>query len=273
MPFLTAEDRKLFEEEGYFIIRNVYNPSEVQRIIDLYQDLWIDKVKKGHIQQDSKYPMESLFPTLHEVQRENEVLKDFMLEDRNFAIAEEILGSEPLLIGTTCFFKAPHTKALPFHQDNIDNGCIPDRNVALWVSLDGSDPSNGSLCFIPRSHKNGLYSINLPATHPYGVLSTNVNGETGDETKIVHIKTNPGDVVIFDGNTIHGSNSNSTSTRFRRSFAMHFTTKTVEKVFANFTHLYNKRGDVVQRPVNKKHGKIRSLLLPPKKMEEGDKIY
>ncbi|MCK6259489.1 phytanoyl-CoA dioxygenase family protein [Fictibacillus sp. KIGAM418] len=273
MPFLTNEDRKFFEEEGYFIIRNVYDQLEVQKINDLYQKLWIDKVKNGLIRQDPKFPMESLFPTLHEIQRENEELKTFMLEERNFAIAEEILGSEPLLIGTTCFFKAPQTKALPFHQDNVDNGCIPDRNVALWVSLDGSDPSNGSLCFIPRSHKNGLFSINLPATHPYGVLSTNVTGETGIETEVVHIETDPGDVVIFDGNTIHGSNSNSTDTRFRRSFAMHFTTKTVEKVFANFTHLYNKSGEVEQRPVNKKHGKIRSLLLPPRIMEEGDKIY
>jgi phytanoyl-CoA hydroxylase len=273
MPFLTKEDREFFDEEGYFIIKKVYDQVEIQEIKDLYQRLWLEKVKKGQILQDPNFPMESLFPTLHEIQRENDVLKKFMLEERNFSIAEEILGCEPILIGTTCFFKAPQTKALPFHQDNVDNGCIPDRNVALWVSLDESDTSNGSLCFIPRSHKNGLLSINLPADHPYGALSTDVNNDSDLDCKISHISTEPGDIVIFDGNTIHGSNSNSTHNRFRRSFAMHFTTSNVQKVFANFTNLYNKYGEVIQKPVNKKHGKIRSLLLPPQKMEEGDKIY
>ncbi|WP_214482985.1 phytanoyl-CoA dioxygenase family protein [Bacillus sp. SM2101] len=274
--FLSKEELSFFNQQGYFVIKGVYNPEEVEEIKQVYRKLWLKKLKDKEIIQDKSLPIESLFPTMHEMQNQDETVRKFMLDHRNFEIAKELLGHEPLVIGTTCFFKGPKTKALPYHQDNIDNGCIPDKNVALWISLDESDQENGSLCFLPKSHQYGLLSINLKAEHPYGILSTQVNNANtnlSEEMNEVCIKTQPGDVVVFDGNTIHGSSSNDTINRFRRSFAIHFTTKDVKKVFANFNNLYDREGNIIPKKVNKDHGLIRNLLLPEEKMKQGEKIY
>ncbi|MCM3399736.1 phytanoyl-CoA dioxygenase family protein [Oceanobacillus profundus] len=276
VAFLSKEDLDFFKNEGYFIIRNVYKSEEMTKIKQVFKKLWLEKFLNDEIIVDAKLPMESLFPTMHEVQNQNDMMKKFMIDNRNFEIAKELLGEEPLVIGTTCFFKGPQTKALPFHQDNIDNGCIPSNNVALWISLEETNKDNGSLCFIPKSHKFGLFSINLSSAHPYGVLTTAINEDNPnlpEDMQIVHIETQPGDVVVFDGNTIHGSNGNNTLNKFRRSFAIHFTTSDVEKVFSNFNNLYDRKGNIVKKKVNKDHGLIRDLLLPAGEVNKGEKIY
>ncbi|PZD96812.1 phytanoyl-CoA dioxygenase family protein [Paenibacillus sambharensis] len=277
-PYLSEELLSEYRQEGYAVVRGVYDKEEMEALKHDYHRLWLQRVASGRIRQDPNLPMESLYPTMHEVNREDEAMRRFMLDPRQFAIAEAVLGEEALVIGTTCFFKAPRTKALPFHQDNIDNGCVPARNVALWTSIDAADEENGGLCFIPRSHSLGLLSINAPSHPRYGLLSLPVPGSghaarVPQPYRIVHVTAQPGDVIIFDGHTIHGSTANSTADRFRRSFAAHFTTASVTKVFANFYSLFNKHGETVPKAVNKQHGKIRPLLLPEAKMAEGEKIY
>jgi len=271
---ISDDDKRSYHREGYLVLRQVYPRSAMEEIKLEYERLWLQKIMSGGIRQDPSLPMESLFPTMHEMNRTSGLLRRFMLNACNVGIAKELLGENVLIIGTTCFFKAPMTKSLPLHQDNIDNGCVPASNCAIWTSLDAADSENGGLCIMPRTHLLGLLSINAP-NHELGLLSRPIpqiaNKEVGGG--FVHICTEPGDVIVFDGNTVHGSTGNITRHRFRRSFATHFCGESVHKVFANFNHLISEDGEVVSRKVNREHSKIRSYLLPEAKMKSGTKIY
>lgn len=75
------------------------------KIKQVFKKLWLEKFLNDEIIVDAKLPMESLFPTMHEVQNQNDMMKKFMIDNRNFEIAKELLGEEPLVIGTTCFLK------------------------------------------------------------------------------------------------------------------------------------------------------------------------
>lgn len=249
MRKITDQEKLDLDTHGYVVIKRLYSLEEIEEVKIAFEEVWTDLITNKFIVQNPDQPLKSLFPAVRDQHLTHERLMALMLDSRNFSLAEQVLGEEPLAVGTSCFFKAPGSDVLPFHQDNYDIGAYPGTTLAVWISLEESDVDNGALRFVAGSQHFNLIPPRIPShISTYGQA---VRAPKGYE--VVNICTSPGDAVLFNGQILHGSNANRTSYRFRRSFVTHFTGASVEKIFVHYLDLYNRHGETVKRRLNKMH--------------------
>ncbi|MVO98856.1 phytanoyl-CoA dioxygenase family protein [Paenibacillus lutrae] len=248
---LPASDLEHFNELGYLVVKDLYNSQEVEELIRQFDLHWVKLTSGGEIIQNGERPLESLYPRLRDYHRKNEIIKGLSLKPALFAYLEQLIGEEVLIISTSYYFKSPTTRGLPLHQDNYAFGVSPGTTYAAWISLDPSDEENGGMQFVPGTH-----SLDLQV--PEGDKS-NVQSYFSDEGQwlkeyesgeIREVATEPGDVIFFNGNIVHGSSDNGSRHRFRRSLLIHFTGVSVEKLALNFNQLMDKTGTRVRRRLN-----------------------
>ncbi len=246
---LTDAEKAWLHKEGYLVIKALYTPEETADLRHELEKEWIRLIAGRVLEQNPKHPLNSLFYPVRDRHLTNRRLMKLMLDPRNFSLVEQVIGEEPLAVGTSCFFKAPGADVLPFHQDNYDIGAFPGTTWAVWISLDEARVENGALRFVPGTQHFDL----LPPRLPAHITTYGQSLRVPEGYAIVDVCTDPGDAVVFSGQVLHGSNANRTTDRFRRSFVTHFTGSSVEKVFVHYLDLYNRRGETVKRRLNKRH--------------------
>jgi len=246
--------KEFYEQNGYYLWRGFFDQQEIKTIYDATQRLWIDKILDKQIIQDSSFPLISLFPP-HRGIMEDQLLWEYAVHPRILSVVAQFLGEQPLIVGSTCFFKPPGDKGLALHQDNFEIGASPEGTCAAWVSIEKSEKVNGGLMFVPGSHKLGLIPPIALGHHSYfGQL---VSVPTG--YKLVQLDTLPGDVVFFDGNVIHGSKANVSKNRWRRAFVTHYVKENIKSIYVNHNFLRSTDGNIIKRKLNKEHVITRML--------------
>ncbi|MGW9125847.1 phytanoyl-CoA dioxygenase family protein [Paenibacillus chitinolyticus] len=240
-----------FAGEGYLVLNDVYTREEVGELIRQFDLHWVQLTASGQIIQNGNRPLESLYPRLRDYHRKNEKIKRLSLKPQLFAYLEQLIGEEALIISTSYYFKSPSTRGLPLHQDNYAFGVSPGTTYAAWISLDSSDEDNGGMTFVPGTHSLDLQVPEGDASDVRRYFSDEGQWLKDYETaEMVKVATNPGDVIFFNGNIVHGSSDNLSRHRFRRSLLIHFTGVSVEKLALNFNNLMDKTGARVRRRLN-----------------------
>ncbi|MFS0836934.1 phytanoyl-CoA dioxygenase family protein [Paenibacillus sp. 1P03SA] len=248
---LQDDKLKTFASEGYLVLDNVYTPEEVSELIRQFDGHWVQLTASGQIIQNGSRPLESLYPRLRDYHRKNEIIKRLALKPQLFAYLEQLIGEEALIISTSYYFKSPSTRGLPLHQDNYAFGVSPGTTYAAWISLDSSDEGNGGMTFVPGTHSLDLQVPEGDTSDVRRYFSDEGQWLKDYETaETVKVATNPGDVIFFNGNIVHGSSDNLSGHRFRRSLLIHFTGVSVEKLALNFNNLMDKTGARVRRRLN-----------------------
>ncbi|EGL18535.1 MULTISPECIES: phytanoyl-CoA dioxygenase family protein [Paenibacillus] len=248
---LTDDKLTTFAGEGYLVLSDVYTPEEVNELIRQFDLHWVQLTASGQIIQNGNRPLESLYPRLRDYHRKNEIIKRLSLKPQLFAYLEQLIGEEALIISTSYYFKSPSTRGLPMHQDNYAFGVSPGTTYAAWISLDGSDEGNGGMTFVPGTHSLDLQVPEGDTSDVRRYFSDEGQWLKDYETaEMVKVATNPGDVIFFNGNIVHGSSDNLSRHRFRRSLLIHFTGVSVEKLALNFNNLMDKTGARVRRRLN-----------------------
>jgi ectoine hydroxylase len=104
-----------------------------------------------------------------------------------------------------------------FEQWHCEDGMPRMRAVSMAVLLERAVPANGALMVMPGSHRRLVQAYGDPTEserYVKGALSrgpelpTELLRELADRHGIEHCRGEPGDVVLFDCNTIHGSHTN-----------------------------------------------------------------
>ncbi|WP_018884941.1 phytanoyl-CoA dioxygenase family protein [Paenibacillus massiliensis] len=244
---LSEEQKSFFEQEGYLVIKGLYSPEEVNVLNELYHKIWLRLMAGGHIQQAPNRPLNSLYPRLRDYHKDHEGITRFILKPEAMEALENLTGEEMLACQTSYYFKAPGASGLPLHQDNYSIGAYPDTTYAVWVSLDRSEESNGGLHVVPGSHRLEIIS---PANVPKTVNAYGLRLDLPEGYSIRQVENEPGDVVIFNGNILHGSSHNESEDLFRRAIVTHFARSSVEKITLNYSNLVNKHGVKVRRRLN-----------------------
>jgi len=240
-----------FAREGYLVLNDVYTREEVSELIRQFDLHWVQLTASGQIIQNGNRPLESLYPRLRDYHRKNEKIKRLSLKPQLFAYLEQLIGEEALIISTSYYFKSPSTRGLPLHQDNYAFGVSPGTTYAAWISLDSSDEGNGGMTFVPGTHSLDLQVPEGDTSDVRRYFSDEGQWLKDYETaETVKVATNPGDVIFFNGNIVHGSSDNLSRHRFRRSLLIHFTGVSVEKLALNFNNLMDKTGARVRRRLN-----------------------
>lgn len=141
-----------------------------------------------------------------------------MQRERVFDLARRFVGQEPALVFHAAFMKpAGVGSRVVYHQDQALWSYQYPRSINMWLATSAADRDNGCLQFCSGSHRGGLYPHRMFDDSPFhaGVLPEEVGFEP--EAAVME----PGDLVLWDRHTIHGSEENR-STRGRDSVVMVF---------------------------------------------------
>jgi ectoine hydroxylase-related dioxygenase (phytanoyl-CoA dioxygenase family) len=138
---------------------------------------------------------------------------------------ESLLGPDIYLWAWFSWYKQPHTgKRIPWHQDAGYWPIEPKKNVTAWVALDHCTPDNGCLRVIPGSHRASItHSAVNDATSWF---DKGADPAAVDESKAIDVILRPGEFVLFNEGTLHGSNPNSSDLP-RYAFSLRYTSPEV----------------------------------------------
>lgn len=225
--FLQPSDFADFEEKGYAVLRGFLSPQEVKALLHAF----MEEAENGPVpglsdMSGSKDPQDPLsrFPRMmnphrHGNKEVGRLSREHLLSPRLQALIERLYGEPAIAVQTMFYFKPPGARGQAFHQDNFYLRVNPGTCLAAWMALDDADAGNGALALAEGSHR---LEIRCPETADASLSFTkeHVTPPSGMSPVMVDLKA--GDMLLFDGNLIHGSQPNLSRDRFRRSFIAHF---------------------------------------------------
>jgi phytanoyl-CoA hydroxylase len=219
---IHAAARRSFDEHGYVVARGLFDADETAFLRDHFMVLREASSYPGDvvgIEADSNDPLKR-YPRMIHMHRWDEVALDWLLDPRLARLLSSLLdGVEPFAVQTMVYFKPPGARGQAVHQDQYYLRVEPGTCIAAWMALDRCDVENGCLEVVPGSHKwPVLCTIGADTSESF----TDVTVPLPEDTELVSVLMEPGDVLFFNGSLVHGSKPNR-SDRFRRALIGHYT--------------------------------------------------
>lgn len=244
---LTDAGVQQFRTQGFVVVKGLYSCDEVATIKTFFDTLaakgepvpghWLPTI-------DSAKPDDILqrFPRVMHPHRFDAMSKTMMLHAGVRQALQAMLDEEPVACQSMFYFKPPGAKGQALHQDNFYLDVLPDTCVAAWLAIDAADPDNGGLMVVPNTHD---LPIQCPSDADPSVSFTThlVNAPKG--FKAIPVILEPGDVLFFNGNVIHGSGPNRSKDRWRRAFICHYMRHSTTSLSGGYRPVHNFDGSVV----------------------------
>ena len=154
--------------------------------------------------------------------------RDFVFESPAAWIASQVLGSRVVRHFYDQLFVKPagcHVPT-PWHHDitfwPVD--LASEKLCSIWIPFDAVDRASSGLEFVKGSHRwPDLYKAVTPNHDPYMLDSDFADAPDIDADRGAYDlfcpDLAPGDALIFDARTLHGSSANYSTERPRRAFA------------------------------------------------------
>ena len=248
---ITNEQRQFFDQNGYVVARGLFSQEEAASYRDYYMDLRHHPNCSRDTRIKSPTTNDPLleYPRLMQMHRWDQPTFDWLTAPRIAACLTGLLGSEPYAVQTMHYFKPPHARGQALHQDNYYLRVQPGTCIAAWMALDPCDEANGCLQVVPGSQDWPiLCTVKSDTTQSF----TDVTVPIPEGTPIVSVIMQPGDVLFFNGQIVHGSLPNTTDDRFRRSLIAHYIEGDSEKVGKWYRPVYRLDGSPVELGVSDK---------------------
>jgi ectoine hydroxylase-related dioxygenase (phytanoyl-CoA dioxygenase family) len=210
MRLLTPDEVAAFRQNGYLLYHEqLFSPEKFERLSKIFAEHLADKGDKLSDELDTPHFRDAR-------------LLDFLLADEVLDLVEPLVGPNIALWSSHFISKDPYAgRATPWHEDSAYwEGRLSayDRIVTIWLSLDGSDRSNGCMRVIPGTHDNG-FSQYSPVDKSVNTFHAEIVDV--DESKAVDFELGPGECSLHDGRIIHGARPN-TSARRRTGYTMRY---------------------------------------------------
>lgn len=203
---LTPDEREQWQRDGFLIVRNVF-PADAMTVLSdeawqlTYRRDLIDKHNLRCRFQQTHDDAECLWETFDPVIDISPPCESIARDPRLVAILHDLYDEPACLFKDKLIFKQPGTKGYDLHQDWISWPGFPRSFLTVLVPIDAATEDNGCTEVFPGYHRNGSLSPEDGQYHP-------LPAETVDETSVVKLVLEPGDVAIFDGFTPHRSAPN-----------------------------------------------------------------
>lgn len=218
---ITENIRGDFDRDGYVILRQVLTASAVAELISLLSPLYenFSELEGKKARDIGKLPDETLKQP--EVDRPTRIvpeLKECEAMDSLREIASEVLEVPAHYTFDHSICKMPFSGiATAWHQDQGYLGKdVKLNSINFWIPLVDVTEANGSLAFVPGSHKGELFPHKaLDGMHPH--VRSLENAPENAVTPSLKI----GDVSMHHPKVIHGAGPNNTD-QPRLTWAVHF---------------------------------------------------
>ncbi|HYC46537.1 MAG TPA: ectoine hydroxylase [Burkholderiales bacterium] len=218
---LTEHQLRSYQKNGFIFLNEFFAPGEVAGFLREARRLAADPAIAGReeaITEPGSDEVRSIFAA----HRLDPLFGRVARDARLVAIAQQILGSEVYVHQSRLNLKPGFVgKDFYWHSDfetwHVEDGMPRMRALSCTVLLTENNELNGPLLLVPGSHLHYISCVGeTPDDHykaslrkqEYGVpdpMSLNLLIERGG---IRSMKGAAGSVILFDCNTMHGSNSN-----------------------------------------------------------------
>lgn len=220
---LSAEQLADFEKNGFLILNAVFTESEVAALRSESSELLTDVTTKN-LKEVICEPNSGAVRSVFRAHKLSQPIEKVTNDHRLTRIAQGLLGDAVYIHQTRVNFK-PGFKGTEFywHSDfetwHVADGMPRMRALSMSITLTENHADNGPLLLIPGSHKTFVTCTGeTPDNHHEKSLRKQQFGVPSDEAVSHLIETNgiaraeckAGSVIVFDCNTVHGSNSNIT---------------------------------------------------------------
>ncbi|XP_034942550.1 probable alpha-ketoglutarate-dependent hypophosphite dioxygenase [Chelonus insularis] len=228
LKFLTAEQHKCWQDNGYVKLSNVFTSKEMNEICTEYNQLFEQKSQENMEALEAVWigdDMKNLsahrnvtVKSIHNLQMHSAVFTRVITNSNLLDALEDIMDTKDILLHHTKAHIKPPEKGAPYlmHQDYPYFPHKKHTMLAVFLHLDDTTPENGGLAIYPGSHKLGpleartLYDDNKDAYHYVDPDRYPLSGATP-------ISAKKGDIIVFSYLLLHGSYLN-LSDRPRRMF-------------------------------------------------------
>lgn len=215
-----------YERDGFLVIEDVFSMTEVaelRRAAESLRDGTASLAPDTVIREpgrDDAGAVRSVFA----IHRQSKPFSALARDPRLAALAASLLGDKVYIHQSRMNFKpAFHGKEFYWHSDfetwHSEDGMPRMRALSMSVMLTDNHAQSGPTMFVPGSHRQFLACVGqTPEDHyklslrkqEYGVPDHASLARMVDEGGLSAPTPRAGSVVVFDCNTMHGSNGNIT---------------------------------------------------------------
>ena len=269
----TISGRKsAYDRDGFLIERGLFTKEEIASVAQEFMDLNAKGGVPGHYepQKEGSYYAKKdnplyKYPRVMHPHRFMKTAMDYLIDPRIMDILEELLGEEALTAQTMFYYKPAGSPGQAWHQDNFYLSVKPGSCIAAWIAVDKCNDENGCLQVVPNTQDIDLICPNMDADPdksiareiiPLNKIVRNMGATVGKEletppesVQVVKAEMEPGDVLFFNGNVVHGSHNNVSKDRFRRSLINHYVHASSLELSRFYHPLYNRQGVVVSKEI------------------------
>ncbi len=220
---LAKEQVEHFDRHGYLVIENVFSATELEALQDETRCLLADPTAldpETVITEPGSDEIRSVF-AIHE---QNRLMARLAADERLAGVAAFLLDDQVYVHQSRLNYKPGFRgKEFYWHSDfetwHSEDGMPRMRALSMSVLLAENTPHNGPLMMIPGSHRTFITCVGeTPDDHyrqslkkqEYGVPDELSLAVLAHKHGIVAPTGQPGTVIVFDCNTMHGSNGNIT---------------------------------------------------------------
>jgi len=194
---LTAEQSQEFEENGFFVLRQVLTGATLERIMAAAEEVEARKRRERGLNENDTLEVRNAIV-------EHEAFWELLDYPQTFPLVLDLMGGDIQLSTSHLIVRPPVPgdtpetyKAIGWHSDAPQAIAYDGRIIAMKVGYFLSDvtrPGSGALLLSPGSHKGTA-------------VERGPDGEV-PKVKIVEVNAMPGDAVLFQHRTYHAVGPN-----------------------------------------------------------------
>ncbi|GLQ32985.1 phytanoyl-CoA dioxygenase family protein [Litoribrevibacter albus] len=220
-PPISREDIQFYQQNGFLIIKNVFPPEEItdfKNELNHLCSLSTRTADNRFILEKDQQDVRSIFE-VHILSKRFEELSE---DPRLIELARYLLNDDIYIHQSRVNYKPGFNgNGFNWHSDfetwHTEDGMPRMRALSMSIPLTENTSTNGPLMFVPRSHHHYLSCTEQTPAHHYidslkeqqiGIPNpANISGLVS-QYGMVQALSQPGSLILFDSNTLHGSNSN-----------------------------------------------------------------
>lgn len=247
---VMPQDVEQYQRDGFVVARGLFSAEEVARYRDHYMAMNETRNDALDTRLTDNEPL-ARYPRIMQPHRYDDLSLQWLLDARLNTWMTALLGESPYAVQTMVYFKPAGARGQALHQDQFFLRVQPGTCIAAWMALDPCDEENGCLEVIPGTHNLPvLCSKDADPT----ISFTKDTVDVPEDMNAVPVMMQPGDVLFFNGQVVHGSGPNVSADRFRRSLIGHYAVAEAEKIARWYHPVLRMDGSVVDLGVSELGG-------------------
>ena len=212
---VTAEQAESFDELGYFLIPDAFDPDTVAALVaevDPFEREFEEALRASTDGRAFIARVDEITFTVHLVTR-SPWLRTFASHPRLVGLCRDLIGPDVRLYWDQAVYKKPGTAAsFPWHQDNGYSFVEPQQYLTCWIALTDATEANGCPWVVPGLHRLGTLRHELTDT---GLVCLT------EAPDAVAVAVPAGGMVVFSSLTPHCTGPNRTD-EVRKSYIVQY---------------------------------------------------